>query len=164
MLFWKEERKESNFQGRCGGFLLTLPPQHPSGEGASHPPWSSPRNGLWFQFCVPRGNRGEGPALLLTQPWGVVGAQCPSQRGLCPKCHPGPDSPRDGQDRGCWMEETSRDKEQNLLPPKLAREALGTLPSAPIPVLSPCICSSPGCQAGDTPWGHSQAVTCCHWD
>lgn len=26
MLFWKEERKESNFQRRCGGFLLTLPP------------------------------------------------------------------------------------------------------------------------------------------
>lgn len=78
---------------------------------------------------------------------GVVGVQFPSQRGLCPQ--PGEPrvpnathSPRDGHDRGCGMEETSRDKEQNLLPPKPAREPLGTLPFAPIPVLSHCRCLS----------------------
>lgn len=154
MLFWKEERKESNFQGRCGGFLLTLPPQHPLGEGASHPPWSSPRNGLWFQFCVPRGNRGGSPALLLTQPWGVVGAQCPSQRGLCPKCHPGPDSPRDGQDRGCWMEETSRDKEQ-ISPSKTCKGSFGDSSLCSPSLFSPPASAHPrdarlGTHPGDT--------------
>lgn len=172
MLFWKEERKESNFQSRCGGFLLTLPPRHPSGEGASHPPWSFPRKGLWFQFCVPKVNtdpccQGRRPSPAPHTALGVVRVQFSPQRGLCPQ--PGEPhvpnathSPRDGRDRGCGMEETSRDKEQKLLPPKPAREALGTLPFAPSPVLSHCTCLSLGCQAGGTPWGQSQAVTCCH--
>lgn len=146
------------------GFSSHPSPQHPSGEGTSHPPWSFPRKGLWFQFCIPKVNtdpccQGRRPS---TTPHRALGG-FPSHRGLChqPAEPRVPNATHDltrpvlrlrppemDNDQGCWMKETSRDKVQNLLPPKPAREVLGTLPFASIPVLSHCTCSSLRCQAG----------------
>lgn len=50
------EEEGKKFPETSEGFLLTLPPQRPSGEGTSHSLCVFPRNGLWFQFYVPKVN------------------------------------------------------------------------------------------------------------
>lgn len=153
------------------GFSSHPSPRHPSGEGASRPPWSFPSNGLWFQSCIPKENTDplpgeEAQPCSTHSPQGVVVIQFPSWRGLCHQPgEPGvPNATHDpswpvlgppemGKDRGWRRDETSRDQAESS-PSKHVREALGTLPFAPNPILSHCPCLSLGCQAG----GHTMGA------
>lgn len=105
------EEEGKQFPETSGGFLLTLPPQHPPGEGTSCSSYIFPRNGLWFQFCIPKANtaacqtsllpREEAQRMLCTKPfrwWCLTAVRVPissseqfvppAHKASCPKCHP----------------------------------------------------------------------------
>lgn len=174
-LFWKEKRKESNFQRRVGVFFSPFPPAS-FGRRRFTPTVELPQ-----QWAVPsilhpqREHRsllpGEQPSPAPHTASGgggdsvpfLEGSVPPAWRASCPKCHPRPDSPsagtiRDGQGQRMGMDETSRDQAGSS-PSKTCQGSPGdpSLCSHPCPLPLPMLV--PG-----TPWGQSQAVTCCHCD
>lgn len=112
-LFWKEERKESNFQRRVGVFFSPFPPLSIL-RGGFTPTMELPQKWVVVSILHPQSEhrfllpREEAQPCSTQSPQGggdsvpfSEGFVPPAWRASCPKCHPRP-SEMDN-DRGCWM-------------------------------------------------------------